>query len=72
MYDDAVIYHYDFRIDMDAKTFEILDFEEHSKTTNPFMGPFLLRDKTGTYLYKYFSKELIPIEDSTSAVQIEY
>lgn len=36
------------------------------------MGPFLLRDKTGTYLYKYFSKELIPIEDSTSAVQIEY
>lgn len=31
LYDDAVIYHYDFRIDMDAKTFEILDFEEHSK-----------------------------------------
>lgn len=72
LYDDTVIYHYDFRIDMDAKTFEILDFEEHSKTTNPFMGPFLLRDKTGTYLYKYLSKELIPIEDSTSAVQIEY
>ncbi|EMF79619.1 hypothetical protein LEP1GSC188_1529 [Leptospira weilii serovar Topaz str. LT2116] len=57
---------------MDAKAFEILDFEKHSKTTNPFMGPLLLRDKTETYLYKYLSKELIPTEDAASAVQIEY
>ncbi len=69
LYDDTVIYHYDFKIDMDAKTFEILDIEKHSKTTNPHMGPYLLRDKTGTYLYKDRSKELIPTADTTSVVQ---
>ncbi|WP_061243439.1 DKNYY domain-containing protein [Leptospira interrogans] len=69
LYDDTIIYHYDFRIDVDTKTFEILDFEEHSKATNPFMGPFLLRDKMGTYLYKDRSKELIPTDDTTSVIR---
>ncbi|EKO23316.1 hypothetical protein LEP1GSC145_0118 [Leptospira interrogans serovar Djasiman str. LT1649] len=54
---------------MDAKTFEILDFEEHSKAINPFMGPFLLRDKMGTYLYKDRSKELISTDDTTSVIR---
>ncbi|EQA60538.1 hypothetical protein LEP1GSC062_0286 [Leptospira alexanderi serovar Manhao 3 str. L 60] len=45
-----------------------MDIEKHSKTTNSFMSPYLLRDKTGTYLYKDHSKELIPTEDTTSVV----
>ncbi|MDI7202958.1 DKNYY domain-containing protein [Leptospira santarosai] len=65
LYDDTVIYHYGFRIDMDAKTFEVLDFEKNPKVMNPHYrsGPYRLKDKNGTYLYEDISKKLSLIQN---------
>ncbi|OGC19835.1 hypothetical protein A3J90_03980 [candidate division WOR-1 bacterium RIFOXYC2_FULL_37_10] len=45
------IYHYDFKIDLDPTTFEIIDYDKHIKRTNPFIGPYYLKDKNGLYFY---------------------
>jgi hypothetical protein len=45
------VYHYGFALPLDPATFEVLDLERKLKDTNPFMGEFRLKDRSGTYRY---------------------
>ncbi len=48
IYDDSNIFHYQNQILLDAKTFKVVEYESEQ---NPFMGTFILEDKSGQYKY---------------------
>jgi hypothetical protein len=48
IYDEKNIFHYQNQIPLDAKTFKILEYESEQ---NPFMGTFILEDRSGKYKY---------------------
>ncbi|WP_161635340.1 DKNYY domain-containing protein [Aquimarina macrocephali] len=48
IYDDRNIFHYQNQIPLDVKTFKILEYESEQ---NPFMGTFILEDRSGKYKY---------------------
>jgi hypothetical protein len=54
------IFHYGVKLALAPATFAILDLEEHRRSTNPFIGTYLLQDKTGLYEYDSFAKTLTP------------
>jgi hypothetical protein len=45
------VYHYDYKLPLDAGSFRVLNLEDKLKETNPFMGEFRLADRRGVYRY---------------------
>lgn len=56
IYDDKNIFHYQYQIPLDAKTFKVVEYESEQ---NPFMGTFILEDKSGQYEYNQIWKDEI-------------
>jgi hypothetical protein len=58
IWDTENIYHYDTKIPLDAKTFEVLSYESK---VNPYLGKIILRDKNGQYEFSrsWQSKNII-------------
>jgi len=48
---EQAVYHYGFKLPMDAWSFQIVNLEEKIKETNPFIGEFILFDRDGTYRF---------------------
>ncbi|MHA7058849.1 hypothetical protein ACWGOQ_0016615 [Aquimarina sp. M1] len=48
IFDDNTIFHYQNKLELDAKTFKVLEYESE---VNPFIGEFILEDKNGRYSY---------------------
>jgi len=48
IWDDKNIFHYENKIPLNAKTFAVIKYDND---VNPFMGDFILEDKTGQYKY---------------------
>jgi hypothetical protein len=48
MYDDKNIFHYQHQIPLDVRTFKVVEYECE---TNPFMGTFILENRSGKYEY---------------------
>ncbi|MCF6308798.1 MAG: DKNYY domain-containing protein [Flavobacteriaceae bacterium] len=48
MFDNKNIFYYDNKIPLNASTFKVISYE---CSTNPFIGPFVLEDKNGTYKF---------------------
>lgn len=46
---ETSVYHYSFRLPVDALTFKVVNYDEKLKETNPFLGKFLIEDKNGSY-----------------------
>lgn len=56
IYDEQNIFHYQHQIPLDAKTFKVVKYESEQ---NPFMGTFVLEDKSGRYTYNRTWKDEI-------------
>lgn len=56
------VYYYSHPVALDGQTFKVLHYES---TTNPFIGPFIVADKTGLYRYnnKAGTKVLVKIRE---------
>ncbi len=48
---EKAVYHYTFRLPVDASSFKVMNLDEKLKDTNPFLGKFQISDLNGTYLY---------------------
>jgi hypothetical protein len=48
---EQAVYHYGFRLPVDALSFQVVNLEEKLKETNSFMGEFILSDRDGTYRF---------------------
>lgn len=60
IFDDNAIFHYQNKLQLDAKTFKILEYESE---VNPFIGTFILEDKNGQYKYnKDWEQYIQPIK----------
>lgn len=68
LYDDQYVYYYDRLLPLDGATFRLLPF---SSMTNPFIGPFIVADKTGLYRYDTDADRLEKLKDLSPEEQNE-
>lgn len=61
IFDSNTIFHYQNKLQLDAKSFKILEYESE---VNPFIGTFIIEDKNGRYKYnKEWEKNIVPIKN---------
>lgn len=48
---EGAVYHYGFKLPVDAASFHVVNLQEKLEETNPFLGEFLLADREYTYRY---------------------
>jgi hypothetical protein len=51
LHGEDAVYHYDYRLPLDAASFRVLNLEDKLKETNPHLGEFRLADREGVYRY---------------------
>jgi hypothetical protein len=51
LHGEEAVYHYSYRLPLDAESFEVLNVQEKLKEVNPGLGEFLLKDRNETYRY---------------------
>jgi len=56
LWDRRHVFHYDVRLSLDGASFSVVSSESE---VNPFLGPFVLQDKTGRYRYDRDGKKLV-------------